>query len=128
MAKTDNNDNHERFTRLLLESEPVMLRSILVVVPNRADAREIMQETAVALWRQFASYDPGRPFVNWAMGVLERELEGDTSFAGAIVHHLTTCMQKLTEKQLGLIQGYYHESRSVEWLSEKKGWTFVGVI
>ena len=39
----------QRFTRLLLEAEPVMLRSILVVVPNRTDARDILQETAVAL-------------------------------------------------------------------------------
>tara|TARA_R110002096_G_scaffold114989_5_gene249189 strand:+ start:1545 stop:1826 length:282 start_codon:yes stop_codon:yes gene_type:complete len=68
MPTTDHNDSHERFSRLILESEPVMLRSILVVVPNCADAREIMQETAVALWRQFDSYDPARPFINWAMG------------------------------------------------------------
>ena len=152
MPTTDDNDDHERFTRLLLESEPVMLRSILVVVPNRADAREIMQETAVALWRQFASYDSGRPFVNWAMGfsrietrrflakqkrraqlseqameVLERELEGDTSFAGAIERHLATCMQKLTDKQRGLIQGYYHENRDVEWLAKHGGRTVEAV-
>lgn len=152
MPTTDNNDDHERFTRLLLESEPVMLRAILVVVPNRADAREIMQETAVALWRQFDSYDSGRPFVNWAMGfarietrrflarqkrraqlseqameVLERELEGDSSFAGAIERHLATCMQKLTDKQRGLIQGYYHESRDVEWLAEHGGRTVEAV-
>ncbi len=148
MPSTDNNDDHERFTRLLLESEPVMLRSILVIVPNRADAREIMQETAVALWRLFGSYDPKRPFVNWAMGfarietrrflarqkrraqlsdqaieALERELEGDTSFASAIERHLATCMQKLTEKQRGLIQGYYHESRDVGCLAEHGGRT-----
>jgi len=152
MPSADNNDDHERFTRLLLESEPVMLRAIMVVVPNRADAREIMQETAVALWRQFASYDSRRPFVNWAMGfarietrrflarqkrraqlseqameVLERELEGDTSFAGAIERHLATCMRKLTEKQRGLIQGYYHENRDVGWLAENGGRTVEAV-
>ena len=49
--------DHERFTRLLLEAEPTMLRSILVIVPNRTDARDILQETAVALWRRFETYD-----------------------------------------------------------------------
>jgi len=152
MPQTDNNDEHERFTRLLLESEPVILRSILVVVPNRADAREILQETAVALWRLFASYDPKRPFVNWAMGfsrietrrflarqkrraqltekameALERDMEGDTSFAQAIEAHLSTCMRKLTDKQRGLIQGYYHENRDVEWLAEHGGRTVEAV-
>ena len=123
-----------------------MLRSVLVVVPNRTDARDILQETAVALWRQFDSYAPQRPFVNWAMGfsrietrrfltrqkrraqlseqameLLERELEGDTSFAVEVERHLATCMQKLGEKQHALIQGYYHENRSVEWLAEQGG-------
>ena len=55
MPNPDDIDQHERFTRLLLEAEPVMLRSILVIVPDRVDAREILQETAVALWRQWSS-------------------------------------------------------------------------
>ena len=142
----DHQNNHERFTRLLLEAEPVMLRSVLVMVPNRTDARDILQETAVALWRQFDSYDPQRPFVNWAMGfmrietrrflaraqrraqlsekamaVLEREMAGESGFADEVERHLATCMQKLGEKQHALIQGYYHENRSVEWLAKQGG-------
>lgn len=144
----NNQDNHERFTRLLLQSEPVMLRSILVVVPNRADAREIMQETAVALWRQFDSYNPERPFVNWAMGfsrietrrflarqrrraqlteeavaVLELEMDKTPTFANAIERHLTTCLGKLSDKQRRVIKGYYHDGRTPEWLSEQEGRT-----
>lgn len=140
----DHQNDHERFTRLLLEAEPVMLRSILVVVPNRTDARDILQETAVALWRQFDSYDPKRPFVNWAMGfarietrrflarekrraqlseeameMLERELDGAPGFVGEVERHLATCMQKLGEKQRRLIQGYYHEGRSPQWLAKQ---------
>ena len=142
----DHQNNHERFTRLLLEAEPVMLRSVLVMVPNRTDARDILQETAVALWRQFDSYDSQRPFVNWAMGfarietrrflaraqrraqlsekamaVLEREMAGESGFVVEVERHLATCMQKLGEKQHALIQGYYHENRSVEWLAEQVG-------
>jgi len=148
MPTTDPNSDHERFTRLLLESEPVMLRSILVLVPNRADARDILQETAVALRRQFGSYDPERPFLHWAMGfarietrrflarqqrraqlteeamdVLEQEMECEPEFANAIERHLATCLTKLTEKQRRLIQGYYHEGRSPQWLSEREGRT-----
>ena len=148
MPNTEPNDDHERFTRLLLESEPVMLRSILVFVPNRADAREIMQETAVALWRQFDSYDPKRPFTNWAMGfsrietrrflsrqqrraqltekamkALEAEMEHSSSFNSGIERHLTTCLGKLPEKQRRLIRGYYHENRKPEWLAEREGRT-----
>ena len=62
LADMQTADPSENFTRLLLESEPVIMRSILVMVPNRSDARDILQETAVALWRQFETYDPEKPF------------------------------------------------------------------
>ncbi len=148
MPTTDPSDSHERFTRLLLESEPVVLRSILVSVPHRADAREIMQETAVALWRQFDSYDPARPFLNWAMGfsrietrrflsresrraqlnekameALEQEMEATREFDNAIETHLATCLGKLNEKARRQVQGYYHEGHSPETLSQREGRT-----
>jgi len=148
MPTTDPNSDHERFTRLLLESEPVMLRSILVTVPHRADAREILQETAVALWRQFETYDPARPFLNWAMGfsrietrrflaresrraqlseqamaALEHEMPHSADFDNALESHLATCLGKLNEKAHRLITGYYHEGHSPEILSEREGRT-----
>lgn len=144
----DNYDAHEQFTRLLLESEPVMMRSVLVIVPNQSDAREIMQETAVALWRRFDSYDPARPFINWAMGfsrihtrrflarqqkratltseaakVLEQEMERHPESNKAISQHLAHCLEKLPDQQQRLIQGYYHDDRSPQWLSRKEGRT-----
>ena len=148
MPTTDSNSDHERFTRLLLESEPVMLRSILVMVPHRADAREILQETAVALWRQFESYDPDRPFINWAMGfsrietrrflakesrraqlteqareALEQGMERSSDFDIALETHLATCLGKLNEKRRRLVKGYYHEGHSPEILSQREGRT-----
>ena len=141
----DNYDAHEQFTRLLLESEPVMMRSVLVIVPNQSDAREIMQETAVALWRQFGSYNPERPFINWAMGfsrietrrflarqqrraqlsekatqALEIEMDRSPDFCAAAERHLAGCLGKLAAKQRRLIRGYYHENRSVEWLADRE--------
>jgi DNA-directed RNA polymerase specialized sigma24 family protein len=55
------------------------------------------------------------------MEVLEREMAGESGFAVEVERHLATCMQKLGEKQHALIQGYYHENRSVEWLAEQGG-------
>ena len=145
MPTTDSSNDHERFTRLLLESEPVMLRSILVSVPHRADAREILQETAVALWRQFETYDRERPFLNWAMGfarietrrflsresrraqlsakaleALEHEMQAPSEFDSALERHLATCLSKLSNKARRLIQGYYHEGHSPDTLSERE--------
>ncbi|MFZ4767262.1 MAG: sigma-70 family RNA polymerase sigma factor [Roseimicrobium sp.] len=61
-------DPYERFTRLFLQHEPEILRAVLMFVPCRADARGIVQETAVALWQRFEQYDAARPFANWAIG------------------------------------------------------------
>ena len=60
--------------RLFLAHEPAILRSVLVFVPQRHDARDIVQETAVALWRNFGEFDPARPFVNWACGFARMEV------------------------------------------------------
>ena len=62
------NDAHERFTRLLIEREPELVRCVLVAVPIRTDAPDIMQECSVALWRRFADFDADRPFAAEALG------------------------------------------------------------
>jgi DNA-directed RNA polymerase specialized sigma24 family protein len=43
-------DTYERFTRLLLHHEPEILRAVMMFVPSRVDARDILQETASNLW------------------------------------------------------------------------------
>jgi RNA polymerase sigma-70 factor, ECF subfamily len=36
------------------------------LVPNVADAEDIVQQTAIALWEKFDAYDPAQPFTPWA--------------------------------------------------------------
>ena len=43
-----------------------MFRYIFSLVPREADARDILQETSLALYRKFAEYDTTRPFLPWA--------------------------------------------------------------
>jgi RNA polymerase sigma-70 factor (ECF subfamily) len=56
----------ERFVRLFAAGQPEVLRYILALVPDINDAQEILQETAVDLWKKFDQYDPDCPFVPWA--------------------------------------------------------------
>lgn len=141
-------DDHERFMRLLLTHEPEILRSVLVFVPHRPDARDIMQETAVALWSHFDEYDPSRPFVNWAYGFARNEVRRFlrakqrrqvlTERAAAALmatadateevriereRHLTACLQRLPVEQRRLLDGYYFRDRSVETLAREHGRT-----
>jgi RNA polymerase sigma-70 factor, ECF subfamily len=59
-------EDTERFVRLFVEGQREILRYILALVPDVDDAQEILQETAVDLWRKFDRYDPACRFVPWA--------------------------------------------------------------
>ena len=62
----------ERFVRLFASAQREVLRYILALVPDLNDADEILQETAVALWKRFDEYKPESPFVPWACGFAVR--------------------------------------------------------
>lgn len=139
-------DPHERFTRLLIQHEPVLLRCVLVAVPNRADARDILQECSVALWRHFTEYDSTRPFSNWALGFVRMEVRRFlrtaqrrtqlTERAAQLLfqderdherqieerdHHLRDCLNALPGEHRELIDRYYRDEEPVASVAEKTG-------
>jgi RNA polymerase sigma-70 factor (ECF subfamily) len=59
-------EDPERFVRLFVEGQREILRYILALVPDINDAHDILQDTAVDLWRKFDRYDPAYPFAPWA--------------------------------------------------------------
>jgi RNA polymerase sigma-70 factor (ECF subfamily) len=139
-------DDHERFVRLLLEHEPRILRAVMVFVPQRSDARDIVQDTAVALWQHFAEYDASRPFTNWALGYARMHVR--RYFRAAARHNklsekaaealliasedrdaledkrnaaLRNCLGGLPADSRCLIEGYYYEEKPVEVLGRTHG-------
>jgi RNA polymerase sigma-70 factor (ECF subfamily) len=56
----------EQFVGLFSAGEHEIFRYIYALIPKRDDAQDVMQATALALWRKFAEYDRGQPFVPWA--------------------------------------------------------------
>jgi RNA polymerase sigma-70 factor (ECF subfamily) len=144
MAQHD--EQHERFMRLFLAHEPAILRSVLVFVPHRHDARDIVQETAVALWRHFGDFDPARPFVNWACGFarievrryLRRAQRRAALSEQAVValvtteqahsgwfeesrQFLTECREHLSTEQRRVLDGYYVDELSVPAIADRHG-------
>ena len=59
----------QEFVRLLTQSQRRVYAFVLAMVPNWADADEILQETNVRLWDEFARYSPGTDFGAWACTV-----------------------------------------------------------
>src|SRR5207302_10737770 len=61
-----NDDAQAQFLRLFLPSERELFRYVAALVPNVGDAEEIVQQTAVELWKKFDQYDARQPFTPWA--------------------------------------------------------------
>ena len=56
----------ELLVRLLSRHQEDLFRYIFALIPHEEDARDVLQETSVALLRKFADYDPAKPFLAWA--------------------------------------------------------------
>lgn len=135
-------DQHERFMRLFLAHQPEILRAVLMFVPQRHDALDIVQETAVALWRHFGEFDAERPFVNWACGFARMEVrrflrraqrravlseqavmalestdQAQAEVRGEYERHLAECCEKLAPEHRKVLAGYYVDEESVQVLA-----------
>ena len=62
-------ERHDLFLRLHVEHEEALNGFVRTLVPSREDAREVMQEVAVVLWRRFDELSDVADFRRWAFGV-----------------------------------------------------------
>lgn len=62
-------ERHDHFLRLYVEHEEALNGFVRTLVPTREDAREVMQEVAVVLWRRFGELTDFADFRRWAFGV-----------------------------------------------------------
>jgi RNA polymerase sigma-70 factor (ECF subfamily) len=135
-----NDDSQTRFLRLFLPSERELFRYVATLVPNVGDAEEIVQQTAVELWKKFHEYDPKQPFTPWAcrfainivkqwvasrqrwQSLLERGLAEDLAnrrdqlrpqFESRL-SHLDRCLEKLPSEQRGIVEAYYFRRQRIE--------------
>jgi RNA polymerase sigma-70 factor, ECF subfamily len=57
---------NDEFVRRFVRSQQDLYSYILSLVPNAADAQDILQETAIALWAKADEYRLDEPFMPWA--------------------------------------------------------------
>ena len=62
-------DRHAQFLRLYTRHQHRILAYIYTLVPNRADAEDLLQDTAVLLWERFEQFELGTDFIAWACRV-----------------------------------------------------------
>jgi RNA polymerase sigma-70 factor (ECF subfamily) len=145
----DQNAAQQRFLSLFLRSEREIFRYVAALVPNVADAEDIVQQTALALWEKFDAYDSSQPFTPWACRFalnkakqwIERRQRWQTLLEGGLAEelarrredlrpeietrlkHLEGCLSKLPVEQRSIVEGYYYRRDGIEKLAEHSGRT-----
>jgi len=151
-AKRDFEDRaaaQQRFLSLFLRSEREIFRYVAALIPNVADAEDIVQQTALVLWEKFDAYDANQPFTPWAcrfalnktrqwlerrqrwQALLERGLAEELAQRreelrpelDLRLRHLEGCLGKLPVEQFTLIEGYYYRRDDIEKLATNSGRT-----
>jgi len=68
--ETAESRDNEEFLKLWLKYEPSIYSRVFSLVPNWADADDLMQEVSLILWRRFDDFEPGSSFLAWALTVV----------------------------------------------------------
>jgi RNA polymerase sigma-70 factor (ECF subfamily) len=137
----------ELLVRLLSKHQEELFRYVFALLPHEEDARDVLQETSVALYRKFADYDPGKPFLPWAyrfaylevlkqrertqrttrhlnrelLERLAREREEQDPVLQARLQALEDCLGELSPQERGLIRQRYHGGARTEELVQQSG-------
>lgn len=72
--ESGNSDNDsaartEAFIRLLGQNHRSLHLYVMSLVPNRDDAEDVLQQTQLVLWREFAQFELGTNFTAWSCRV-----------------------------------------------------------
>jgi RNA polymerase sigma-70 factor (ECF subfamily) len=139
-----NAEQHRLFAERLVRDQQRVFRYIVSLVPNRADAEELFQQTCLTMWERWERYDPALDFFPWACGiahnhvrnfhrkrqnaqvqlqadVLEmlaersRELRQREDDRVAALHD---CLAELTARNRRVIESYYGE-RTVQQIADQ---------
>jgi RNA polymerase sigma-70 factor, ECF subfamily len=134
---------NEKFVMLFSKSQPDIRRYIYSLCLNMGDTEDILQETSLALWRKFETYDSTKPFLNWAfrfayfevmkfkeknkrsisfcettLKILSEEHADDLEQQRAQRRILKQCVRKLPDDEQELIALRYSEKMSVASINE----------
>lgn len=135
----------EAFILLLTQHQEVLFRYIFSLVPVEADARDILQETSLALYRKADQFDPNRPFLPWAYRFAylqvqkhrEKAARSPLLFSEDVMdllandrahlepalderlHHLDRCLTQLSPQQKDLVTARYGLRQSAEELMQR---------
>lgn len=135
------------FLRLYQANERRIYGFILTLVPDWAQAEDLMQETTLVLWSKFAEFEPGTDFAAWALCIARyqvmqhrkrrraQRIQFSDEVLEAIAERvcattenfdirrdaLRDCLKKLAEKDQELLRLRYGLDGTVKSVAERVG-------
>ena len=145
----DDREQHDQFLRLFMEHEEALRLFVRSLLLSQEEAREVMQEVAIVLWRKFDESLDNLSFRRWAFGVARMEvlafrrdrardrhtfsddivglLERTVQEQSGTLEHernvLEQCVAKLPHDQRDLVRTAYEPGVKMNDLADKRGWT-----
>jgi RNA polymerase sigma-70 factor, ECF subfamily len=137
----------ERFVQRLGVHQDRLYAYILMLLPNREAAADVLQETNLVLWQKAAEFDEKRDFGAWACRIayfqvlawwrdrnrdrlvfdqrlldeLAADAESLSSELGDHVRALQLCMIRLSDRERELLKHRYHLGLSIKEIACKFG-------
>jgi RNA polymerase sigma-70 factor, ECF subfamily len=141
MPSLSSDDFMERF----VAAQAQVYGYIATLLPNRADADDLFQQTSMVLWRKRESYDPSRDFRSWALGIAHNEVRNflrkphrrgshlsdplieklaetrhaDAARIEAQLDRLAECMGRLASEQRKLLEQCYAGAQPIKAIAEE---------
>lgn len=139
------NSRTKEFFRLFMANEAKIYTYILMFVPHRPDADDIMQETATVMWQKFADFQTGGNFTRWGkkialhkildyrkhckshhvvfsdelIDILAPHAEALMEAVDPRLDVLQTCLNKLPDKDRHLIKEHYEQGTPIKRMAEQ---------
>ncbi len=140
---------HAEFGELFVRNQNRIYRYICSVIPNRADAEELFQQTNLTLWKTWDRFDPSRKFLPWACGIAHNHIRNfvrKKQRHQVVLSHeimeqliqtrwehdelleqrkqaLAGCLEKLTPRQRQLLDACYASEDTIKAAAESSGQT-----
>lgn len=139
-------DSHaEEFVVLLARHERLLGAYVMTMVPNPADADDILQDSKVIMWRHFHQFEPGTNFAAWSRKIafhqvlafrkrrhrdkldfsdeflqsVAAEMESSAAHLELREGALNDCIAKLPKDHRQVLHLRYHDSLSLEEMAAK---------
>lgn len=144
----------EQFIGLFVRHEGELRAFALTLIPQRAEADDLLQEACIAMWRKIDTLENEDAYRSWAysyvrftalnrrrkqnrsplvfsddlVNLMANEGEEESELAAAELETLTGCLEKLSGKQRDLISRYYaSRETTVADLSAETGRSPAGI-